>query len=85
MPEIKSLGGSFIEMDGFLDNVILPLHRSPLLPLQLRRGKYRSVDGPEHHDCARASSVATDTSSALGYIAIGKARMLGSFEGGKPW
>ena len=32
-----------------------------------------------------ASSVATDTSSALGYIAIGKARMLGSFEGGKPW
>ena len=59
MPEITSLGGSFIvylgssdefkqlprEMDGFLDNVIVPLHRSPLLPLQLTQGNC-----PEHHD-----------------------------------
>ena len=32
----------------FLNNVIVPLHRSPLLPLQLMQGNC-----PEHHDCQR--------------------------------
>ena len=40
---------SFLERwTTFLNNVIVPLHRSPLLPLQLRRGKH--LDGPEHHE-----------------------------------
>ena len=38
---------------------------------------------PKRSSKLELSARASSTSSALGYIAIGKARMLGSFEGGK--